>query len=88
MSGMLWVVGAATVLFAGVIGYGVTRRYGWGLAVMLPVLALMAMIGMRWQNAELSLAEGLDEVPSMLLFALPILLGVGIGILLARFRRG
>ena len=87
MTGLLWFIGAGTVLFAGLVSYGVTRRYGWGLAVMLPLLALIAMIGMRWQSAGLSAEEGVAALGPMLLFSAPVLLGALCGIALARIRR-
>ena len=88
MTGMLWVIGAGTVLFVGVIAYGLTRRYGWGLAVLLPILALIMMIGMRWQADGLSLDEGLRVLGPMVIYASPVLLGVAIGVALARLKRG
>jgi hypothetical protein len=81
-------VGAGTVLFVGVVSYVLTRRYGWGLAALLPLLALIAMIGMQWQNAGLTLAEGLNALGPMILFGSPILLGAVIGIAVARLRHG
>jgi hypothetical protein len=71
-----------------VLAYATARRYGWGLAAMLPVLALIAMVGMRWQSAGLSLSEGLASLGPMLVFAAPVLLGSLVGILLARIKRG
>jgi ATP/ADP translocase len=88
MTGMLWVIGAATVTFVGVIAYAMTRRYGWGLAVMLPILALVTMIGMRWQADGLSLDEGLRALGPMVVYASPVLLGVAIGVALGRLKRG
>jgi hypothetical protein len=88
MPGIFWVMGTATVLFAGLLGYAMTRRYGWGLALMLPLLALIAMIGMRWQKAGLSLSEGLGALGPTLIFAAPVLLGVVVGIVVARVKRG
>lgn len=88
MTGLLWFIGIGTVLFAGVVSYVVTRRYGWGLAVMLPLLALVAMIAMRWQRNGLSAAEGLAALGPTLIFAAPVLLGVVAGIALARLKRG
>lgn len=87
MSGTLWLIGAATVLFAGVVAYAMTRRYGWGIAVMLPVLALIVMIAMRWQNEEMTLQEGLGELLPTLVFAAPVLLGSLVGVAIARIRR-
>ena len=40
MPGLVWVIGAGTVIFGGVIAYVVTWRYGWGLAILLPVLGM------------------------------------------------
>jgi len=85
---MVWVMAAALVVFAGVIAYVMTRRYGWGAALALPVLALVAMIAMQWQRQGLTAPDGLRMAGSTLIFAAPILLGVVAGIALARLRRG
>ena len=88
MDQAMWVIGGATVVFAGVVAYAMTRRYNWGAAVMVPILSLIAMIGMRWQREGLSLADGSQQLLPMLFFASPILLGTLAGIVLARLRRG
>jgi hypothetical protein len=88
MNGFLWAFGGATVLFAGVLSYATTRRYGWGAALALPVLALVAMLGMQWQRHDLGWAEGSSVTLASLGFASPLLLGVLAGIALARLRRG
>lgn len=82
---MLWVIGGATVLLAAVISFAVTRRYGPGLALILPVLALAAMLGMNWQAR--APGQEIDLVASLAL-ASPILLGVLAGIGVARLYRG
>ncbi|WP_333816267.1 hypothetical protein [Tabrizicola sp.] len=83
----LWVMAGAMVVFAGVIAYAMTRRYGWGAALALPVLALVVMIAMQWQDRGLDAAEGLRMAGSTLLFALPMLLGFFAGMAVAWFRR-
>ncbi len=84
MTGTLWAIGAGTVIFAAVASYFVARRYGWGAAVVLPVVALAAMIGMTWQEEGLNLAEGMDLLREALVFAAPVFGGVLVGILVAR----
>jgi hypothetical protein len=84
MNGMLWAMGGATVVLAGVMSWAVTRRYGWGAAVMLPVVALAAMLGMKWQEQGLGFSEGMGLVREGLAFGAPILVGCLAGILLAR----
>ncbi|MFN3992046.1 MAG: hypothetical protein ACK4IU_03955 [Tabrizicola flagellatus] len=88
MHGFLWAVGGAMVLFAGVISFFVTRRYGWGAALALPVAALAAMLAMTWQEGGLDLRGGLALLREALVFAAPVLLGTLVGILLARRWRG
>ena len=88
MPGMVWVVAVATVVFAGAVSYAMARRYGWGAALALPLLALVAMIAMQWQDMGLTAAEGLRMAGSSLLFAAPVLLGSVAGIALGRLRRG
>jgi hypothetical protein len=88
MNGYLWAIGGATVIGAGVLSWAVTRRYGWGAAVVLPLMALAAVIGMRWQEQDLGFAEGLELIRGMLVFAAPVLLGAVVGIALGAWRRG
>jgi hypothetical protein len=87
MSGVFWAIGGATVVVSGLMSFLVTRRYGWGAAVVLPVVALAAMIGMTWQEQGLDVAGGLGLVREALVFAAPILGGAVVGILLALRRR-
>jgi hypothetical protein len=87
MTGVAWLVAVGMVLFAAVLTFATTRRYGWGLAVLLPVLALAVMAGLRWQDEGLSFEEGVAMLKTMLIFTSPVLLGAGIGIALARVRR-
>jgi glucose-6-phosphate-specific signal transduction histidine kinase len=88
MTGVVWLIGAATVIFVALVAYAMTRRYGWGIAVMLPLLAFLAMIGMRWQAEGLTFAEGVAVLGPMALYASPVLVGAAVGIAVARFRRG
>jgi hypothetical protein len=87
MNGVLWAIGGGTVILSGLMSYVVTRRYGWGAAVVLPIVALAAMIGMTWQEQGLDVTGGMDLVQESLVFAAPILVGVLVGILLALRRR-
>ncbi|HLQ19922.1 MAG TPA: hypothetical protein VK146_13175 [Tabrizicola sp.] len=88
MNAFLWALGSGMVLFAGVISYAMTRRYGWGAALAMPVVALVAMLGMQWQALGLEFRAGLQELLPYALFSLPILLGSVAGIAVARLRRG
>ena len=84
---MLGVMAAAMVVLTGVLAYAMTRRYGVRLAILLPVLALVAMFAMRWQNEAMTLDEGVAALGPTLIYAAPILLGVAIGVLIARLTR-
>lgn len=88
MNGVLWAIGGVTVVVAGLMSFAVTRRYGWGAAVALPVVALGAMLGMTWQERGLDLAGGMGLLRDGLVFGAPILAGCLAGILLAARRRG
>jgi hypothetical protein len=88
MNGTLWAIGGATVIVAGVLSYAVTRRYGWGAAVALPIVALAAVIGMQWQEQDLGFSEGMGLIRGALVFAAPVMLGALVGIVLAARRRG
>lgn len=88
MYGFLIATGGATVLVAGVVSYATARRYGRGAALAVPVLALVAMLGMQWQRQELEWGEGAGLLLPSLIFAGPVLLGALAGIALAGLRRG
>lgn len=88
MYGYLWAVGAATVLVVGAVSYAMTRRYGWGAALALPVLALVVVVATRWQEEGLLLDEGMHLIGASLVFSSPILLGALAGIVIARLRKG
>jgi hypothetical protein len=87
MNGVLWAVGGGTVLLAGILSFAMTRRYGWGASLSVPVLALAAVLGMRWQQGA-GEGRGLEMLVSSLAFALPVLLGALAGIAVARLWRG
>jgi fructose-specific phosphotransferase system IIC component len=87
MNGFLWAVAVATMVFAGVISYAVARRYGWAPALILPLLAVVASIGMLWQAEGASFRDGLGMAASALVFAAPTLIGALAGILIARLRK-
>lgn len=84
MGGILYVVAGGTVLLASVVSFVLARRYGAGLALLLPVLALAAFLGMEWQAR--SPGEGMD-LGASLVFAAPVLLGVLAGVAAARLFR-
>lgn len=85
---MLWALGGMMVVLAGVMSWAVTRRYGWGAAVVLPLVALAAMLGMRWQERGLGFSDGMGLVREGLVFGAPILVGCLAGILVAARRKG
>jgi len=85
MSAVFWAIGGGTVLFVAVLSYVVTRRYGWGQALALPVLALAAMLAMRSEE----LVGAMSWMGwSALVLAVPVLLGAVAGIAVARLKRG
>lgn len=88
MGGYLWAVGSGSVLVSGVLGYALTRRYGWGAAIAFPLLAMLVIIAMQWQAQALGPADGMRLAGMTLVFSLPVLLGVCAGIAIARLRRG
>ncbi|MDZ4089577.1 MAG: hypothetical protein U1E69_22540 [Tabrizicola sp.] len=85
MNAVFWTIGGGTVLFVAVLSYVITRRYGWGQALALPILALVALLAMQWQERA---ATGFELSWSSLVFAAPVLLGAVAGIAVARLRRG
>ena len=85
---MLGAVGGGMVLLSAVLTYAMTRRYGWKTALTLPVLAVLALLAMRWQALGLGFRDSLDEILPNLLFSAPVLLGAVAGVAVARLRRG
>lgn len=69
---------------AAVVGFVLTRRYGPGLAILAPLIALIAMAGIMYQADGGGIAAGLGIAGWSLAASTPILLGMGLGVLLAR----
>jgi hypothetical protein len=86
MGGPLTVTVAMAALLAAVICYALTRRYGWGVALALPLLALAATVAMLWQEGGLASSGGMTLVTFAVVFAAPTLLGALAGIAVARLR--
>lgn len=87
---MYWQIGilaVGTALFAAVLSYAIARRYGWKPALVPPLLALAASIGMIWQPKGIGLQDGLGLIASATVFSAPTLLGALAGILIARARK-
>ena len=87
---MYWqisIMAVATALFAAVLSYAIARRYGWKPALVPPVLALVASIGMLWQSQGMGFRDGFGLIATATAFSAPTLLGALIGILIARARR-
>lgn len=82
----LLIAGSGMLCIAAVIAFALTRRYGAGFALMMPLLALLAMTGIMWQAQAATTGEGLRLVLWSLLTSAPVFLGCVIGILLARRR--
>lgn len=84
----LIVLASGMLCVASVLAFVLSRRYGWRFAALMPVLALIIFSAMLWQRGGFG-AENLAEMVVWVLVASsPILVGTGIGILLARRRRG
>jgi len=81
---MFWILSAGMVVLVALMSYGMTRRYGWGQALALPVLALAAVLAMQWQDRA---ETGSVFDWTSLVFAAPVLLGSVAGITAARIRR-
>lgn len=87
---MYWqisILAVGTALFAAVLSYAIARRYGWKPALVPPLLALAASIGMIWQSQGMGLQEGFGLIATATAFSAPTLLGALVGILIARVRK-
>ncbi len=80
----LLLLGSVNAVIAVVIAYALTRRYGWKPALGLPLAALAALIAVLWQGEGASVREGLHLAGQVLMFASPTLVGVLLGIAMAR----
>jgi hypothetical protein len=88
MYGPVIVLAAFAVLIAGGLSWLVAVRFGVLWALALPVVALVALIGMRWASTGIDFHDGIGSVVATAVFALPTLVGVLIGTGLAvLFRR-
>lgn len=84
MTASMLLLASANAAICVVAAYLLTRRYSWRMAFGLPLAALAAFIAIQWQNEGATLREGLRLTGQTLVFAAPMLVGSGLGILLAR----
>lgn len=77
---------AVAALIAGLVSWFVDVRYGTRWAVALPVLALLTSSGTGWRAVAIALPDATGLVAAAV-FALPTLVGAGLGIAVAHARR-
>lgn len=87
MYGHLVAMGLGTALLAALIGWGVARRYGWQPALVVPFLALLALVITLWRASLLNLQDGFGAVAAAVVLVAPVLVGALLGIVLATRRR-
>ncbi len=87
MYGHLVAMGLGAALVAGLIGWGMARRYGWQRALVVPLLAVIALAMILWRSRSMNFHDGLGLVAAAVVFAAPTLVGALLGIVLAS-RRG
>lgn len=80
-------MGLGAALVAGLIGWGMARRYGWQRALVVPLLALLALVIILWRAGAMNFHDGIGLVAAAVVFAAPTLVGALLGIVLAS-RRG
>lgn len=88
MLGPLTGIGVAGGLIAGVIAWMVASRYGWRVGLIVPLLALVSLLGVLWQGRMLSLADSFSLAATAMTVAGPTLVGALLGIVLAARRKG
>lgn len=87
---MYWqisILSVGTALFAAILSYALARRYGWKPALVPPLMALAASIGMLWQSQGMGFRDGLGLIAMATVFAAPTVVGALVGILIARSRK-
>jgi len=80
-------IGIAGALVAAVIAWGVARRYGWRVGLIVPLLALVSLIAVLWQARMLSLADSFALAATALTVVGPTLAGALLGLVLAAKRK-
>lgn len=82
----LLVVASGLFCLSGVMAYALTRRYGWRFAAVMPVMSVLVLVAVLWQNGS----GGIGSVAPLALWCLaassPIVAGTVVGILVARRR--
>jgi hypothetical protein len=86
MIGPLVLMALATAAGAAAIGWAATRRYGWRLALVVPLTALAALIAVLWQGGGQDLQASLALAAQALVLAAPAVVGAFLGIVLASRR--
>lgn len=82
----LLVVASGLFCLSGVLAFALTRRYGWRFAAAMPVVSVLLLVAVLWQNGS----GGIGNVPALAVWCLaassPIIAGTALGILVARRR--
>lgn len=87
MLGPLAGTSIAGALVAGVITWAVARRYGWRVGLIVPLLALLALIAILSQARMLSLSDSFALAATALTIVGPTLVGALLGLVLAATRK-
>ena len=87
MYGHLLALSLAAALLAGVLTWAAALRYGRKLALMVPGMALLALVVMLWRAGMLTFHDGFGIAAAAVVFAAPALVGALLGIWIAG-RRG
>lgn len=80
-------MGLGAAGLAAVLSWAVALRHGWRVALVLPLLALLALVGMLWWSSRLGLQDGIGAAAAAVVFAAPTMTGALLGIVIAA-RRG
>ncbi|WP_309666943.1 hypothetical protein [Tabrizicola sp.] len=82
MYGHLVAMAVVAGAVAAAVSWLVAARYGVRWALTIPLLALLGALSLLWKAEGMGFHEGLGLAAGAVVFALPTLVGAGIGIVL------
>jgi hypothetical protein len=86
-----WATIMVTLVLAAMVSWQVSARFGARWAMILPLLALVTAVGLLWSAEGIGLHEDFGLSAVAFVFAVPALVGAGIGIVLqlvSRMKQG
>jgi methionine-rich copper-binding protein CopC len=86
MTGVLLAVAVVNALVVGLVAWAMSRRYGAGRAMLVPLIAMLAAGFMVWRSVSVDGHDPMGVVASAFLIAGPWVLGAFLGLAVARWQ--